>query len=94
MGERKVVHQGVMLLSLDMLAGSLLPKGARILRVRESHQIDRALEIVIEHPELPETEMGGVLPLIAPSVKLTVVEKDEGKSVMVVLEDWGVVKCG
>ncbi len=68
MGQARVV------ISSDFLAVMLFPEGAKIVRIREEPDsvVSRGfpnLEVVVDHPDLPEVEQGSLLPQACPRYK-------------------------
>lgn len=68
----------------------LLPEGGKILRVQHSERYPDSLQMIVEHPELPELKSGDTLTRIMPIYQKKWLTDDADEIPSVFLEDWGI----
>lgn len=83
------VHQAWMRVSGELLADVLLPKGGRILSARQSVRHACTIELLVEHPRLPEVREGERLLEISPLFGREWRTDDPNELPLVTLTDWG-----
>ena len=83
------VHQAWMKVSGELLADILLPKGGRILSAMQSVRYPCTIELLVEHPDLPEIPEGDRVPGITPLFGREWRTDDPNELPLVTLTDWG-----
>lgn len=92
--QHQEIHQAVMVVSLDLLAGMVLPRGGTIVGVQLDPRRAGVMLMKVEHPDLPGAWPGDELPIIRPVYATDRISEDPNEVDQVTFLDWGIQECG
>jgi hypothetical protein len=84
-------HQAKVLVTPELLADMLFPKGTRILSIEYNPYRKNCIEFIVENPDLPPVATLAEIPWISPAY-LRVHSKEPDELDRVFFQDWGLPK--